>query len=145
MPTWILWARLNKPEETNSTLFYWTMIEAGIALIACCLPTLKPLVIGRRLSSVIASVRGVISLPSVRSQGSRNSKSWPTTHAANRIYTKMDKDTPVAIPLETMQSYGSRDPSGENVVGTTEPWEGSWLWRISALDGLASVKKLAIT
>jgi len=70
---------------------------------------------------VIASVRGVISLPSVRSQGSQNSKSWPTTHAANGIYTKMDKDTPVAIPLKTMQSYGSRDPSGENVVGTTEP------------------------
>jgi hypothetical protein len=38
-----------------SAVFYWGVIEAGLALVACCLPTLKPL-LGRNknLSSAIS-------------------------------------------------------------------------------------------
>jgi hypothetical protein len=38
-----------------STVFYWGVIETGLALVACCLPTLKPLLSrARNLSSAIS-------------------------------------------------------------------------------------------
>ena len=92
------------------------MIEAGIALIACCLPVLKPLVADRGLGSVVASVRSVISLPSIRSQGSQKPRSWSTTHETNGIYTKMDTNDPVAIPLKIMQRYSGRELGEEHAV-----------------------------
>jgi hypothetical protein len=51
--------------ETISTIFYWGMIEAGLAMIACCLPTLKPLISEHGIQSAIASVRSAISLHSL--------------------------------------------------------------------------------
>lgn len=72
--TIITQALLRAFQETNSTIFYWSMIEAGLALIACCLPVLKPLVYDRDLGSVFASVRSRITLRSDRSNASQNSK-----------------------------------------------------------------------
>lgn len=51
------------------------MIEAGLSLIAACLPTTQHIFRGRSIGSVVASVRSAISLPSItRSQNSGNSQ-----------------------------------------------------------------------
>ncbi|KAI0867734.1 hypothetical protein GGS24DRAFT_484637 [Hypoxylon argillaceum] len=55
---------------------YWSMIEAGLSLIAACLPTTQHLFRGISLASVVASVRSAISLPSLT--GSGGSRSRPT-------------------------------------------------------------------
>lgn len=61
--------------KSVSTVMYWSMIEAGLSLIAACLPTTHHLLRGRYISSVVASVRSAISMPSLtRSQGSGGSR-----------------------------------------------------------------------
>ena len=50
------------------------MIEAGLAIIATCLPTLQALFVRSSLQSMVASVRSIISLQSMRSHSSRGSK-----------------------------------------------------------------------
>ncbi|KAK5637481.1 hypothetical protein RRF57_013196 [Xylaria bambusicola] len=59
---------------------YWSMIEAGLSLIAACLPTTQHLFRGISLASVVASVRSAISLSSLGTQGSSGSRSRPTVH-----------------------------------------------------------------
>ncbi|KAF7879466.1 hypothetical protein EAF04_000662 [Stromatinia cepivora] len=84
---------------TLSTVFYWSQIEAGLALVACCLPTLKPLVSPQGIASVVASLRSVISLQSLqsgtggsnRSRKSRDSRN-PTTKGAN-AYKNIDESS----------------------------------------------------
>ena len=49
------------------------MIEAGLAIIAACLPTLRFLVSKVSLDSIINSVRSALSLSSLQSQRSRRS------------------------------------------------------------------------
>ena len=53
------------------------MIEAGLAIIAACLPTLRFLVGKVSLDSVMNSVRSAFSLRSLRSQQSQNSTAHP--------------------------------------------------------------------
>lgn len=53
---------------------YWTLIEASLAIISACLPTLRPLFQGFSVESVIRSFRSVISLGSIRSRHSNGSK-----------------------------------------------------------------------
>jgi hypothetical protein len=50
------------------------MIEAGIAVIAICLPTLKPLVVPGTVNSLVASVRSMVSLESLRVRASGNTR-----------------------------------------------------------------------
>ena len=50
------------------------MIEAGLAIIASCLPTLQSLFVRSSLQSMVASIRSVISLQSMRSHSSQGSK-----------------------------------------------------------------------
>lgn len=50
------------------------MLEAGTAVIAICLPTLKPLVVPRSVNSLVASVRSVVSLESLRARSSGSPK-----------------------------------------------------------------------
>ncbi|KAI0542846.1 hypothetical protein GGR58DRAFT_449825 [Xylaria digitata] len=57
--------------QSVSTVMYWSMIEAGLSLIAACLPTTQHLFRGVSLASVVASVRSAISLPSLT--GTQNS------------------------------------------------------------------------
>ena len=49
------------------------MLEAGLALIACCLPTLNALLIQKSVDSIVRSVRSAISLGSLRPDGTRGS------------------------------------------------------------------------
>lgn len=59
--------------------YYWSLLEAGLALIAACLPPLSYLFRGYSIRSVISSVRSTLSLHSLsmnhshrRSEGSRD-------------------------------------------------------------------------
>ena len=53
---------------------YWSMLEAGLAIIACCLPTLQALFTTSYSRYLIASVRSAISLRSVHLHSSYKSK-----------------------------------------------------------------------
>lgn len=55
-----------------SILMFWGMLEIGIALVAACLPVLRPLFQGWSPESIIRSLRSQISL---RSDGSGNKAS----------------------------------------------------------------------
>ena len=57
-----------------ATILYWSMIEAGLAIIASCLPTLQALFIKGSLQSMVATVRSMISVLSLRSHNSHGSK-----------------------------------------------------------------------
>lgn len=59
------------PQVTVTTILYWSMIEAGLAIIAACLPNLRFLVSKVSLDSVVNSVRSALSLDSLHSQRSR--------------------------------------------------------------------------
>lgn len=54
-----------------STWFYWTLIEMGMAIVAACLPTLRPLFgsLGT-FNSFTAAIRSMFSMRSLSSQGS---------------------------------------------------------------------------
>ncbi|KAI4111250.1 MAG: hypothetical protein LQ339_000711 [Xanthoria mediterranea] len=53
-----------------SIILFWAMIEIGVAVIAACLPTLRPLFQGFSPESIINSLRSAISLRSLRSDQS---------------------------------------------------------------------------
>lgn len=47
----------------------WSQVEAGVAVIAACLPTLRTLFLGKSLDTLISSIRSMLSLNSIeRSQ-----------------------------------------------------------------------------
>jgi len=90
------------------TLFYWGEIEAGLALVACCLPTLKPL-LGR-----FKSLSSVISLQYVNSGRSRTENSrrtWIGNQGSN-AYDKID-------PATTEEGLLRRDIISECNCGAT--------------------------
>ena len=54
--------QLNWPdwtEEVTSTMV-WGLVEQGVAIIAACLPTLKPLVSKTLVESILRSIRGIL-------------------------------------------------------------------------------------
>lgn len=70
----------------SSTTLYWSIIEAGLSIIAICLPTLRPLFARKSMDSIVRSVRGVMSLGSVTSSHNRDSGSATTDH-----YTEIEE------------------------------------------------------
>lgn len=65
-----------------TTLLYWSMIEAGLAIIACCLPTLQSLLPKDGVQSMIAGLRSMASFRPLRSvftsrHASSNRRRWP--------------------------------------------------------------------
>lgn len=55
----------------DTIVLVWSQVEAGIAIVAACLPTLRPLFKGNSPESLINSLRSVFSLQSLESGGSR--------------------------------------------------------------------------
>ena len=87
---------------TISTIFYWYMIEAGVSLIAACLPSLRFLFANKSLQSIVHSVRSVISLRS-------------TPKRRNDYYTDVESNDSVS---KARHIYGQKDTStATNVVG----------------------------
>ncbi|KAL2044671.1 hypothetical protein N7G274_002445 [Stereocaulon virgatum] len=54
-----------------SIILYWSIVEAGLSLIAACLPTLRLLVAKTSMDSIVRSFRSAISLGSVASSRNR--------------------------------------------------------------------------
>ena len=80
---------------------YWVVIEASLAIISACLPTLRPVFRGMSPESVIRSVRSVFSLNPLRSNG-RKRDGFNDLERSNRNDSKSStkglNDT--HIPLE---------------------------------------------
>jgi len=55
--------------------FYWTIPELCVAVIAACLPTLRPIFYGWSPESIVGSIRSIISLRSLDSQGNQSTRS----------------------------------------------------------------------
>ena len=56
---------------------YWAMLESGLGLVACCLPTLRFLFGKWAPDNMLRSIRSMLSLDSLRSQGSRRGERLP--------------------------------------------------------------------
>lgn len=85
-----------------SILLFWAMMEMGVAMIAVCLPTLRPLFRNWSLESIIRSVRSAVSL---RSMGSSR-RSPPT---AQEAATRSESETAIAGPQQPGPGYKNYD------------------------------------
>ncbi|KAI9666120.1 MAG: hypothetical protein M1821_004055 [Bathelium mastoideum] len=56
---------------------YWAMLESGLGLVACCLPTLRFLFGKWTPDNMLRSIRSMLSLDSLRSQESRRGERLP--------------------------------------------------------------------
>ena len=86
------------PPGVVSILLFWGMMEIGVAMIAICLPTLRPILQNRSLESVVRSVRSAISL---RSMGSDH-KSPPT---AEEVVARSESETAITGPPRSGLEY----------------------------------------
>lgn len=84
------------------------MIEAGIATIAICLPTLQSLLSNSSVQSIVASVRSAISLESLRSRASGGSR--------GSMRTGTIKQTPYSELHTTASSIHGHAPSNVETV-----------------------------
>lgn len=85
---------------------FWGMMEMGVAMIAICLPTLRPLFRSWSLESIVRSVRSAISLGSL---GSGHKSSL----AAKEIATRSESET--AITGSQQAGLGYRNQSSLDV------------------------------
>ncbi|KAL9596360.1 MAG: hypothetical protein Q9219_005838, partial [cf. Caloplaca sp. 3 TL-2023] len=108
---------------TVSTLCYWSMIEAGLAVIATCLPTLQHLVRKASLGRIISSIRGPFSDHSVRSQQEIMMQMGPYTNITTNegsvsTIPKADATTRSDV-VAVGNEYGSlKIPDGQIYVAT---------------------------
>ena len=90
---------------------YWSIIEASLNIVAACLPTLGPLVAEVSVESAVRSVRNAISLHSLRSRGSSDSKRSNGSRTVKSRHTQFEAGSTSsaaaiqpAIGLETYSS-----------------------------------------
>ncbi|KAH8732050.1 hypothetical protein GQ44DRAFT_746004 [Phaeosphaeriaceae sp. PMI808] len=58
----------------NTTMVLWTLVEIALALIGCCLPTLRPLLSNTLLGTVFGNLISAVSFRFRRSQSTRQDK-----------------------------------------------------------------------
>ncbi|KAI9792921.1 MAG: hypothetical protein M1816_001243 [Peltula sp. TS41687] len=105
-----------------SLLEFWGMLEVGVAMVACCLPTLRPLFQGFSPESVLLNIRNALSLRSTSSRGS--SKRYQTAESKTSIAAS-DSQTPVYIgqypPVDMASGTPHRKgPDGEKLFHSVE-------------------------
>lgn len=126
-----------------SILMFWGMLEIGIAMVAACLPVLRPLFQGWSPESIIRSFRSQISLRSIGSgnKASLNPKgSAPRTESETAItgvpYTgKTGHTTMVSIDVE---AYAMGRVSGGERYELPERAPGR-IWRETELKQTSEV------
>lgn len=67
----------------DTVVLAWSQVEAGIGVLAACLPTLRPLFMGKAPESLINSLRSALSLHSLGSSGRRRTESNNNNSATN--------------------------------------------------------------
>ncbi len=126
-----------------SILMFWGMLEIGIAMVAACLPVLRPLFQGWSPESIIRSFRSQISLKSI---GSGNKASHNTKGSARRTESetaitgvpyagKSGHNTQVSIDIE---AYAMGRVSGGEKYDTPERGPGR-IWRETELQQISEV------
>ena len=122
---------------------FWGMLEIGIAMVAACLPVLRPLFHGWSPESIIRSFRSQISL---RSLGSGNKASLNAKGAAKRTESetaitgvpyagKSGHNTQVSIDIE---AYAMGRVSGGDKYEAPERGPGR-IWRETELKQISEV------
>ena len=110
---------------------FWGFLEIGVAIVAACLPLLRPLFKSWSLESVIRSIRSVISLRTMSSRGRSSSNS------RRRTTQRTESEVPITgIPYSGPTLDGSNSVDVEayamgKVSGSTDPVgvisnEGVW-------------------
>lgn len=75
---------LTTPGIVNVMLF-WGTLEANVGMVACCLPTLRPLFSSISIESIVNSARSVRSLRSWSSGGHRSNRSQTESQTELRL------------------------------------------------------------
>ena len=78
----------NKGLGVATNVVVWSQVEAGVAVFAACLPTLRPLFLGHAAESLIKSIRSLLS-PSSRSSSKRRGSDVEGLAPTNREYYEM--------------------------------------------------------
>ncbi|MCJ1246595.1 hypothetical protein MMC30_003804 [Trapelia coarctata] len=90
-------------------IVYWPMIEASLGITAACLPTLRPLVSGISLASILDSIRSRTSLLSSARRGSRDRSGYVENESTDANSTNS------AIGFKQRAFYTSApNPKGEH-------------------------------
>ena len=66
---------------------FWGMLEMGVAMVAICLPALRPLLKGTSLESIMRSFRSILSLGSTASKSKSYRPSKEADHARGESET----------------------------------------------------------
>lgn len=110
---------------------FWGYLETGVAIVAACLPLLRPLFKSWSLESVIRSVRSAISLRTMSSRGrsSSNSRRRTTQRSESEVaITGVPYSGPTLDGLNSVdvEAYAMGKVSGNgDPVGKTSN-EGVW-------------------
>jgi hypothetical protein len=67
-----------------TTLIFWSMVEMGIAIVAGCLPTIWPLIGKISVETMVRSLRGMLSLESLR-RGSEATSGYHSEDVQDRV------------------------------------------------------------
>ena len=123
-----------------SILMFWGMLEVGIAMVAACLPVLRPLFQGWSPESIIKSFRSQISLRSIGSGNKASKGSAKRTESETAItgvpYAgKSGLNTQVSIDVE---AYAMGRVSGGEKYETPERGPGR-IWRETELKQISEV------
>ena len=111
---------------------FWGFLETGVAIVAACLPMLRPLFKSWSLESAIRSIRSAISLRSMSSRGrsSFNSRRRTTQRSESEVaitgnpYSGPTLDGVNSVDVEAYamgKVSGSADPIG--VVSNEGVWK----------------------
>jgi hypothetical protein len=102
MPLYIL-----TQTDDGTLLFYYTVPENCLAVVAACLPTLRPLFQGFSPESIIGSIRSAISLHSRNSAETTNDNSSKPNSDSTVGFTKIDDQTPANMHATMVQGKSS--------------------------------------
>ena len=84
-----------------SNVVVWSMVEAGVAVIAACLPTVRPLFLGKSPESLIGSIRSMLSLNSIGRSHDRERRGSDSEALASGGGVNLDQ-------VRTSESKGSQ-------------------------------------
>lgn len=113
--------------ETVTIAIYWSMIEASLAIVGACLPSLRFLFKFSSAQSLVRSVRSALSLQSLEgSRGSKNSKN--SKHSPKQTQLTADKYTKMQ---DTVSETSRTRIVGENHTLATATGGGAELQNLS--------------
>ncbi|KAG8527122.1 uncharacterized protein KY384_008551 [Bacidia gigantensis] len=102
-----------------SLILFWPMLEMGVAIVAICLPTLRPLLHSVSLESMVRSVRSKLSIDSLRNH------SRPSSTKGDAPKASQDSGRALAAKTFVTSSKASDDDDFLDTHVTTDVETGS--------------------